>query len=208
MLQLAMAQAMIKSGAIGLHCLFVVHLADICRPEDQFSPWFGNAATTMLVGPCSASSGVVQMEHHVDGSFYKTMLVGNPDGHWTKGHSQRVYVDDFEVSRRLAMSLPGFGAKVMTSVLSRANVLSTDLEFFATHQGTAWIRKVSQALIGATNAKSCDTFKWTASLGPSNVPFCLAMGEREGLIKPGTLVGAWTGGAGTTYSALLLRWRN
>ena len=207
MLQLQFAQALIQTGRVQ-YALLVQScmLTSLVRPEDPFSPWFGDGATAVVVGPTGAKRGLLSMHHETDGSLYSAMLVGDPEGPWYEGRAARVYIEDFGLARRMAMSLADFGQHAIESALRKANLTAKDVGFIATHQGTGWLRRVTQTLIDAPQARSCDTFAWTASLGPANIPFCLAMGEREGLLKPDDLVVSWTGGAGITYSGMALRW--
>jgi 3-oxoacyl-[acyl-carrier-protein] synthase-3 len=208
MVQMELAQSLLRSGRIKYALLIQsCILPSLMRKEDSFSPWFGEAATAVLVGACDETKGIQALRQFAEGSMYSTMLVGNPDGHWWEGQkAPHVYIADFGVSRKLAMTLPDWGKEAMEKTMAASNVTPDQIDFLATHQGAPWLRRVTQEIIGAKNARSCDTFKWSASVGPANIPLCLAMGEREGLLREGDLVAAWTGGGGVTYSAITLRW--
>jgi 3-oxoacyl-[acyl-carrier-protein] synthase-3 len=69
-----------------------------------------------------------------------------------------------------------------------------------------WLREVIQAHAGLVNARAIDTFKGFANLSAANLPLILAMGERDGLLRPGQCVAAFSGGAGEVWSSMILRW--
>ena len=95
---------------------------------------------------------------------------------------------------------------VIDDALGQIGKKPEDVDFYATHQSTYWFRKTTQDYMGLTNAKSFDSFAWTGSLGASNIPFMLGMGEREGLLRDGALVAMYTGGSGITWSGHVMRW--
>lgn len=204
--QLTFADALFRAGRIRYALLVQsMSLTDFCRVEDVFSPTFGDGATAVLVGPCADGTGLLSVEHETDGSEYDALLLGVPDGSWA-AEVPRLYVANSVNARRMMINIGEHGEHVLGTALARAGVRAEDVGFVAAHQGLPWIRAVVQELIGAKNARSCDTHAWTGSLGPANVPMCLAMGEREGLIRSGDIVAGFTGGAGSTYAGIVLRW--
>ena len=59
---------------------------------------------------------------------------------------------------------------------------------------------------GMDRARFFDSYPWTTSLSASNIPFELAMAQREGLLRKGDLVAAHSGGSGIVVSGALMRW--
>jgi 3-oxoacyl-[acyl-carrier-protein] synthase-3 len=204
--QLSLAEQMIKGG-VARYALLVqssgyLHLA---RPEDPHSAWFGDAATAVVVGPVSAGRGVLGQAHRTDGSMADALVTGCPGARWSDGKPY-LYVENPAAARKMLMRIADQGKQVVDEALAQAGATVAEVGFYAAHQATAWFRKATQEFIGMTNARSFDCFSWTGSLGASNLPFCLGMGEREGLLKPGDLVATYTGGSGITWSSVVLRW--
>ncbi len=206
--QLSFAANMLQTGAIR-YALLVQSTAlnTLHRTEDSFSPWFGEGATAVVVGPASGDYGLLAQHHEVDGDMYESLLVGHPDGRWYDGFTPRGYVADFNIARRMAVSLPEMAHRSITNTLQKCGHTSREIGFLASHQPTKWLRRVIQEAIDAPQARSCDTFTWTAGMGPCNIPLCIALGEREGLIRDGDLVVGWGGGSGITHASFALRWR-
>jgi 3-oxoacyl-[acyl-carrier-protein] synthase III len=205
--QLALAEQLIRGGSTRYALL--VQSSGVSRLhelEDPISPWFGDGATAVVLGPVRRGHGILGMAHFTDGSFYRSLILGSPQGPWYTGNPVHGFVDDFELARKMSLMLPDFGKRALEAALARAGVAKEEVRFLATHQGTIWLRRVTQELTGLANARSADTFTWTASMGAANAPFQLLMGEREGAIQEGDVVAAWTGGTGVTYSAVILRW--
>lgn len=207
--QLYMAAPLIQTGQLEYAVLVQssgdLHLA---REEDAHSPWFGDGATAVLVGPVQDGRGLLGQASRTDGSLSEALVVGCPGGRWYGPLRQGVtlYVPDPHSARRMLLSVADMGREVLNEALERASVSARDIAFYASHQATAWFRPVTQEHLGLGHARSVDTFGWTGSLGAANVPICLAMGEREGLLRPGDLVATFSGGGGVTYSSAILRW--
>lgn len=207
LLQLELAEKMIRGGATRYALLVQSSgVSRLMRPEDPTSPWFGDGATAVVVGPVRQGRGLLGMAHFTDGSLYRTVILGSPRGPWYAGHPIQGFVDDWKLARRMSLTLPDCGRRALEAALAKAGLSRDQVDFLATHQGTIWLRRVTQELVGLPNARAADTFTWTASLGAANAPFQLLVGEREGTLQDGSVVAAWTGGTGVTYSALVLRW--
>jgi 3-oxoacyl-[acyl-carrier-protein] synthase-3 len=80
------------------------------------------------------------------------------------------------------------------------------VSFYASHQGTSWLRAVTQEFAGLGHARSVDTFPWAASVMGVNVPLVLAAAVREGKLREGDLAVAFSGGLGETWSSVVIRW--
>jgi 3-oxoacyl-[acyl-carrier-protein] synthase-3 len=205
--QFALAEQMIRGGAVQYALLVqasgFLHLA---RQEDQHSAWFGDGATAVVVGPVSGNHGILGRAHRTDGSLHDALVTGCPGARWHDGEKLTLYIENHGSARTMLLKVADMGAEVVNEALGRAGVSREQVGFYASHQATSWFRKATQAFIGLPNAKSCDTFAWTGSLGPANIPLVLAMGEREGLLRTDDVVAMYTGGSGITWSSLILRW--
>jgi 3-oxoacyl-[acyl-carrier-protein] synthase-3 len=207
--QLGLAEGLIKSRRIKYALLVQsCSLPSLTDPDDYASPLFGDGATAVVVGPAGEGEGLVANHHFTDGSYYGAMYVGHPDALWYEKEKPRVCVANYPVARKLGLAMPDLAKSAIETLLEKSGLTSKDIGFMATHQPTPWVRRVVQGFVDAPQARSCDTFRWSASVGPSNVPLCIGMGEREGLLRNGDLLVSWTMGSGLTHSAFAIRWNN
>ena len=99
-----------------------------------------------------------------------------------------------------------YAREVVRAALEDAKLEEDDVDFYACHQGIAWLRAVTQEAAGLGHARSVDTYMKTGNLGSPNIPVVLAEAEEKGLLHDGDLVVTHAGGSGVTYSSLVLRW--
>ena len=207
MLPLTLVEPMIASGrtryALLVQSCSVSPLLDASEPA---SPWFGDGATAAVVGTVSDGHGILAAAHRTDGSLNRTLVAGVPNGNWYDAGRVILHSADPAGARRSFLDILDTGKEVTDAVLAEAGYEASDVKFFGCHQGTPWLRKVATEHFGLQKAKSVETFAWAASLFGANIPLGLSIGEREGLMQPGDLVLMFGGGAGLTYSAMLLRW--
>jgi 3-oxoacyl-[acyl-carrier-protein] synthase-3 len=205
--QVATAEQMIRSGQIRYALLVqssgYLHLA---RTEDPHSPWFGDAATAVVLGPVAPGSGVLGRAHFTDGTLFDALVIGCPSRRWYSPEPVVLYVENPGAARKMVMRIADMGRQAVEEALRQAGARLDEVNFYACHQATHWFRRATQEYIGLTQARSFDSFPWTASLGASNIPFVLGMAEREGLLKAGDLVATYSGGSGVTWSSVVLRW--
>jgi 3-oxoacyl-[acyl-carrier-protein] synthase-3 len=205
--QLALASGMIQAGraryALLIQASGFLHLA---RPQDQHSAWFGDGATAVVIGPVGKGKGLLASCHRTDGTLHEALVTGCPGHRWFEGAAPTLYVKDHAAAREMLLKVADMGKEVVHAALADCGHPPEEVTFYASHQATAWFRRVTQDFIGLTHARHCDTFTWTGSLGPANIPAQLAMGEREGLLREGDLVAMYTGGSGITWSSLVMRW--
>lgn len=134
------------------------------------------------------------------------MVFGVPGKKWFEDGRIVGYPKKAAVAWRMLLSIADFGKDVLGAALEDAGLTVDEVQFYASHQATAWFRAVTQEHAGMHDAKSTDTFPWAGSLSAANIPLVLAIGEREGLLKHGDIVAAYSGGNGITYSGLTMRW--
>lgn len=207
MVQYAIAEQMIASGQVRNALLIQTsNVSAICRPQDHHSVWFGDGSTAVVVGPVSAGRGTLAWSHRTDGSFHQALMAGKPGETWWEADQTFVYTHDKQLARNMLLLIADLAKEVVDEALQKSGHRPSDVNFYATHQSTHWFRKATQDYMGLDHAKSFDSFAWTGSLGPANIPFMLGMGEREGLLKAGDLVAMYTGGSGITWSGQVMRW--
>lgn len=207
MLPLTLAEQMIAGGrtryALLVQSCTVSPLLDASEPA---SPWFGDGATAVVVGAVSEGHGILGTAHRTDGSLNRTLVASVPAGRWYDEGRVVLHSADPSGARRSFLDVADTGKEVADAALAEGGYVASDVRFFGVHQGTPWIRKVTQEHFGLSHAKSVETFKFAASLFGANIPLGLSIGEREGLLKAGDLVLMFGGGAGLTYSSMLVRW--
>ncbi len=204
--QLELAEGLIRTGRVRRALLIQSSgILRACKAEDEHSAWFGDGATAQVVGTVSPGKGLLGRAHRTDGTFHSALVTGHPGKRWWDG-IPFVYNPDRALARKMLVSISDLAKEVIGGALADAGLRAEDVDFYATHQSTHWFRKATQESVGLTRAKSVDTFAWTGSLATCNVPFVMALGEREGLLKDGDLVAMYSGGGGITYSGAILRW--
>lgn len=207
LMHLALAQMMIQSGQTKYALL--VQTSNVSRllpAEEAHSPWFGDACAATIVGRVSEGRGLLSLAHRTVGEFHRSMVGGVRGGCWTQGGKVEMFSADHEAARRMFFDLPDSASDVANDVLAKAGFAAADVDFFAPHQATAWMRPVLREHLRLTKARSVDTFSWAASVFGANIPLAMSVGEREGTLREGDLVLMFAGGAGTTYSGILMRW--
>ena len=107
--------------------------------------------------------------------------------------------------RRVFLETADRATEVISAALHDAGIAPGDVDFFAVHQGTPWLRRVTQEVTGLHRARSIDTFATTGLFGAS-IPLVLETAQRQGMLTNKDLVVMHGGGIGATYGAVVLRW--
>src|SRR5262249_19616924 len=109
-------------------------------------------------------------------------------------------------ARKVFLAIADQAKEVVDAVLDGAGARHDDVAFFASHQGTPWVRRVSQDYAGLAHARSLDAFPDTGTLFAANIPLVLRRAEDQGRLAPGDLTLLFGGGTGVVYGAMLMRW--
>lgn len=205
--QLALARPLIASGAID-YALLVQSCAWTrwFGVETPASGWIGDGATAVVLGPVAPEHGVLAQRDVTDGSYTEGLVFGVPGQRWYDEGRVRAYFRDSGLARRVITETVAASAAVAQDAMKAAGVAEDQVDFYAAYQGFAWLRAATQRLIGLKNPATVDTFSWSGNIGAVNIPLVWAMGEREGLLKPGQTVVSVSGGSGVTISSSVLRW--
>jgi 3-oxoacyl-[acyl-carrier-protein] synthase-3 len=207
LMQLSLAHAMIASGQARLALL--VQSCGASRSialEDPISPLFGDGATAVVVGRVRERRGMLAAAHHCDGRFPNTLVASVPHGAWSELGRGVIHVADAVQMRDLLLSTADMLKESIDAVLARSGLTTSDVRFFAMHQGTPWIRKVVQDHAGLGHARWIDTFAQVGYLFAGIQPAALALAERAGLLANDDIVLATGGGTGVTFGSVLMRW--
>lgn len=176
------------------------------RHDTPPSAWIGDAATALVLGPVREGFGLLGEQHETDGRYFEGLVFGVPGKRWFEEGRVDGYLADKHVARGVVTETVEAGTSVVKRAIAKAGLTEADVDFYACHQGFAWLRRVTQKLAGLEQARSLDTFSWAGNLAGANVPLVMAMAERDGLLREGDVVATMSGGSGVTLSSLVLRW--
>ncbi len=205
--ELVLAQGLIAAG-VGKRGLIIpcAPMSRILRPEDPWSAAFGDAATAAVVGGVRDGYGILAQGHATDGATHGGLVTGVPGARWHDPGAAYMYVENNDHARHMVMSIPDAVKQLIEDALTTAQVAKPEVAFLAAHQATDWFGDVIQRHAGLVNARRVNTFPWTTSLSGANLPFALAVAERENLIGDGDLTVMFSGATGMTVGALVCRW--
>jgi 3-oxoacyl-[acyl-carrier-protein] synthase III len=207
-MQMDLARQMILGGTAKYALLVQTCNVSPMLPMDQaHSAWFGDACTAEIIGPVAEGRGILASAHRTVGDLHRTIVAGVPDRCWYQdGGKLRIYSADHEGARRMFLELPDYAAEVTGEALANGGLAAADVDFFAPHQATRWMLDVTKKHLRLVKARSVETFSWGGSMFGSNIPMALSVGAREGTLRDGDTVLMFAGGAGSTYSSILMRW--
>jgi 3-oxoacyl-[acyl-carrier-protein] synthase-3 len=205
--QLTLADQMIRSGSA--RYVLLVQSAAFSRlvPDAApVSPWLGDAATAVVVGPAPAGKGVLAATHRTDGTHAKGMVFGVPGKRWYEEGRTVCYAEDPEVAQVVILGAIDRARQVIPETLEKVGLRPSDVDFYGCHQGVPWLRPQTQEACGMDRARTVDTYTSFASVGAANLPLVMSVATREGLLREGDLVVLFSGGSGETWSSVALRW--
>jgi 3-oxoacyl-[acyl-carrier-protein] synthase-3 len=206
LMQLTLAEQMIAAGRA--RTALVVQSAAGSRlldPDSPMSPLFGDGASAAVVGAVG-SGGLLAAVHRTDGSYPRGLIASVPGRRWYDDGRIVLHSGDPGAMRQIFLETADRAAEVVGAALAAAGEAAGDVALFAVHQGTPWLRRVTQAACGLVRARAVDTFATTGYLFGASIPLVLETAQRRGLVGPGDLVVMHGGGVGSTYGAIALRW--
>lgn len=206
MMQLTLAEQFLATGR-ARYALLVQSCANsrLIDREDPTSPLLGDGAAAVIAG-VTEGTGVLSTVHRTDGSYPRALIATVPGGRWYDPGAVVLHSADPRAARQIFLETADRANEVVSAALADAGVAPDDIAFFAVHQGTPWLRKVTQETIGLVNARSVDTFATTGYLFGASIPLVLETAQQQGLLARGDLVVMHGGGVGSTYGAVVLRW--
>ncbi len=207
LMQLAVAEQFIASGRAS-HALLVQSSAGsrLLEPDEVQSPLFGDGAAAVVIGRVPERS-LFAMHHRTDSKHPRALIASVRGKRWYDEGPIVLHRGDLASSRQTFLESADRAREVIEPVLDKAGVAGGDVDLFAVHQGTPWLRQVTMEAAGITRAKHVDLFTHTGYLFGASIPFVLEAAHRDRLIADGRLVLALGGGVGYTFSAALLRWK-
>lgn len=203
----AIARGMIASGQA--RYVLSVHssaMTRILRPSEPDSAWWGDGAAAVVLGPVSEGRGVRSMVHNTDGSGSEAIAVGVPGKRWFDDGKTTLYCPNREHTRAMLVDLADHARDAIHDAIAAAGATREQVDFYASHQGTAWLTEVTARHAGISHANTVVTFPVFGNMNSANLPMILAIAEREGQLRDDHLVVTFAGGAGQTWSSMCLRW--
>ena len=207
LIQLALAEQLLGGGRFSRGLLVQSSMCSrLVPPEQPSSAILGDAATAVVVGRVGEGYGLLGRAHATDGTHFNALAVGVPGKRWYEEGRNVFYAADRDVARSLILNVADRAREATSAALREAGLGTDDVSFYASHQGTSWLRTVTQAHSGLDAALSVDTFPFAASVMGVNVPLVLAVASRERKLVDGDVAVVFSGGLGETWSSLVLRW--
>jgi 3-oxoacyl-[acyl-carrier-protein] synthase III len=204
--QLVMAQGLILAGrARYVLCTQSSALTRFPESGEVIDSWNGDAGSAVIVGQVKDGNGILGTSFHTNGKMWGTLVCGIPGDRWQNGRCS-IYSEDPKANLDWVINLPRRAGDTVREALADAKLTEQDVAFYASHQGFKWLHPVTQHAAGLTHAKSVDHFHITAAISSVNLPFQLAVGEKEGLLREGDVVACFQGGTGMTWASMALRW--
>jgi 3-oxoacyl-[acyl-carrier-protein] synthase III len=205
--QLTLAETMIAAGRARTALLVQsCAMSRLIDPRDPVSPLFGDGATAVLVGSVGESRGIIHSIHLTDGTHPRTLIASVRGGRWFDEGRAVAHSADPASARQVFLETIDRAKEAIDAALDGAGLAATDIDFFGVHQGTPWLRRLSQDHAGLGAARSIDTFAATGYLFAASIPLGLQMAAERGLLKSDDRVVLFGGGTGMTYGATVLRW--
>ncbi|HSR95712.1 MAG TPA: 3-oxoacyl-[acyl-carrier-protein] synthase III C-terminal domain-containing protein [Kofleriaceae bacterium] len=206
LMQLTLAEDAIARGRARYALLVQSSAASrLLDREDPQSPLFGDGAAAVVVGPVPRG-GLLATVHRTDGTHPRALIACVRDGRWYDGDRIVLHRGDLSAARQVFLETADRAIEVVGAALDKAGHAPADVEFFAVHQGTPWLRRVTQESTGLSRARCVDTFATTGYLFAASIPLVLETAQRQGLLPPDSLVVMHGGGVGSTYGANVMRW--
>lgn len=204
--QLSLAEQLVRGGRVRAALLVQSSAGSrLIDRDDPDSVLHGDGAAAVVVGRVT-TGGVLSTVHRTDGTYPRALVASVPGGRWYDEGRAVLHRADPHATARIFLETADRALDVVPAALAGAGAGPGDVDFFAVHQGTPWLRAVTQETIGLTRARSVDTFASTGYLFGASIPLVLETAQERGLVEPGSLVVMYGGGVGSTYGATVLRW--
>ena len=206
-LHLSLAKALIDSGQA--RNVLSVHSSAIMRlhgPVEPHSAWWGDGAAAAVIGRVRDDRGIRAAVNYADGATCHSLVLGVPGRRWWELGEVTSFSLDREHTRMMIRTLIQRAGETIGEALDKAGVDRQKVDFYASHQGTAWLAKATAAQAGLDRAEAPNTFPKLANMNSVNVPYVLARGVADGQIKDDSIVVTFSGGLGETWSSIVMRW--
>jgi 3-oxoacyl-[acyl-carrier-protein] synthase-3 len=198
---LSVADSMIRTGAARTALVIGSEtFSRILDWEDRTTcVLFGDGAGAVVLRGEDGDAGILASSLHADGRHNALLYVdGGPS---TTGTVGKVRMKGSEVFRHAVTNL----ASVMTEVLDRAELSTSDIDWVVPHQANARILDATARKLGLPAEKVIVTVDSHANTSAASVPLALDVAVRDGRIKARDVVVLEAMGGGFTWGASVVR---
>jgi len=193
------AAALIESGR-ARHVLVcgAEALSRITDHEDRATAvLFGDGAGAVLVGP--GTPGGRSISRFVFG--YDDELA---DTLFAEREERKLRMAGQQVYRHAVARM----VEAVEEVLERSGTSTAEIDYFVAHQANARIVAAVADGLGVPHERVSFNVEWTANTSAASIPLALAAAQRDGHLRPGSLVGMVAFGAGFVWAAGLASWKD
>ena len=128
LLQMTLAQRLIQAGEARFALLVQSSVLPRMIPrEESYSPWFGEGATAVIVGPVCNGRGLLGRSHRTDGNLENTMVTGIPGKRWYEDGHNYLYSENPAGAHRMFETVADSGRQVANEALAEAGLQTTDV---------------------------------------------------------------------------------
>ncbi len=196
---LALGAAQIESGRAERVLLvgadFITRITDY--EDKKTAPLFADGAGAVVLGPAGAAEGAIgPIRLGADGSMAHTIQVSHAD--------RKLRMDGPEVYRHAIRRM----AEVTHQAVQRAGLAIEDIDLFVYHQANGRITRALGERLGVPTERVVDCIEMLGNSSAATLPLGLAFAQRDGRLKPGTLVALGAFGAGFTWGGGVIEWGN
>jgi 3-oxoacyl-[acyl-carrier-protein] synthase-3 len=156
---------------------------------------FGDGAGAVVVAGGELETGITSIVHGTDPSG-EDALYADVDEHVLRQDGQVVY--RHAVARMVAAT---------GTALAAAGLTSDDVDLFVAHQANARIIETVASELGVELERVVFDMDRCGNTSSATIPLALERAEREGRLKPGSVVALTAFGAGFVWSAGVVRWK-
>lgn len=205
--QLITAQHLL-AGGIGRYALLTQGstVARLMDPQHPATAWHGDGAAAVVVGLSDSGNGLLAHNTFTDGSLCGAFVLGQPGGRWYDEGKVTAHSPDPAATQTMMLGVGDSAEKLFTPILAGLDLQPAAVDFYASHQPTAWFRAATQACCGFDNARSCDNFPRTGSVVAANFVMQLVEGVAQGHLQDGDTLALFGMAGGYTATAAMMRW--
>jgi 3-oxoacyl-[acyl-carrier-protein] synthase III len=169
---------------------------------------FGDGAGAVVLGAAEEGYGILDFEHHVDGSGGPALCMpagGSrlPASHETVDQRLHYVKQDGQAVFKFAVRNTG---DVCARLLQRNNLTAADIDLFVSHQANRRIIMSAAERLGLPEEKVIINIERFGNTTAATIPLALNDAVASGKLKRGQTVLLASVGAGFTVGAVLVRW--
>jgi len=169
---------------------------------------FGDGAGAVVLGPAHDDYGILDFEHHVDGSGGPALCMPaggskRPASHETIDQRLHYVKQEGQTVFKFAVRNTG---DVCERLLTRNKLTANDIDLFVSHQANRRIIMSAAERLGLPEEKVIINIERFGNTTAATIPLALNDAVNEGKLRKGHTILLASVGAGFTVGAVLLKW--